>query len=98
MIELHFTAPLWLWKGDSAWHFVTVPQDASDTLRSFAPDAKRGFGSVRVGVSIGETRWQTSVFPDKKSGCYLLPVKKAVRTAEGLSAGSEAEVTLELSI
>ena len=96
MIDFTFTAPLWLWKDDASWHFITVPEDASAAIKAFAPEAKRGFGSVRVKVKIGETTWQTSVFPDKKSGCYFLPVKRAVRTAESLSVGSDAEVTLEL--
>ncbi|MFP5290201.1 MAG: DUF1905 domain-containing protein, partial [Actinomycetes bacterium] len=43
------------------------------------------------------SEWATSVFPDSKMGCYLLPVKKAVRQAEGLAAGSTARVQLELA-
>ncbi|MGB6318827.1 MAG: DUF1905 domain-containing protein [Litorimonas sp.] len=98
MIDLSFTASLWRWKGDSAWHFITVPDETSAAIRSFAPEAKRGFGSARVSVTIGETVWRTSVFPDKQSGGYLLPVKKAVRSAEGLAAGDAATVRLELVI
>ncbi|MGB3456251.1 MAG: DUF1905 domain-containing protein, partial [Litorimonas sp.] len=83
---------------DSAWHFITVPDETSAAIRSFAPESKRGFGSARVSVTIGETVWRTSVFPDKQSGGYLLPVKKAVRSAEGLAAGDAATVRLELVI
>lgn len=96
MIDFTFTAPLWRWKPDASWHFISVPEEASATIKAFAPETKRGFGSVRVRVRIGETDWQTSLFPDKKSGCYLLPVKKAVRSAEGLAVGQDATVTLEL--
>lgn len=96
MIDFTFTTPLWRWKPDASWHFISVPEDPSATIKAFAPEAKRGFGSVRVRVRIGETDWQTSLFPDKKSGCYLLPVKKAVRSAEGLAVGQDATVTLEL--
>ncbi|MGB6231151.1 MAG: DUF1905 domain-containing protein [Litorimonas sp.] len=96
MIDFSFRAPLWLWKGDGAWHFLTVPEEPSAAIRAFAPEAKRGFRSVRVRARIAKTEWRTSVFPDKASGGYLLPVKKAVRAAEGLAAGDEAHVTLEI--
>jgi hypothetical protein len=47
----------------------------------------RGWGSLPVTVTIGTTTWDTSVFPDRKSGTYLLPVKAAVRKAEGMFEG-----------
>ncbi|MEL6687449.1 MAG: DUF1905 domain-containing protein [Pseudomonadota bacterium] len=96
MIDFDFQAELWLWKQSGSWHFITVPEEPSSAIRAFAPEAKRGFGSVRVNVQIGETQWQTSVFPDKASGNYFLPIKKAVRQAEKLSVGSTANVHLEV--
>ena len=91
-----FEAPLWEWEGKAAWHFVTVPADASDEIAARMDGFTRGFGSVRVRVRIGGSEWATSVFPDSKRGCYILPVKKAVRVAESLSAGVAARVHLEL--
>lgn len=96
MIDFTFRAPLWLWKEGATWHFITVPEEPSAAIKSFAPEAKRGFGSVRVKVSLGTSEWQTSVFPSKESGGYVLPIKKAVRTAEGLCVDDEAEITLEI--
>jgi hypothetical protein len=52
---------------------------------------------VRVHVRIGETVWATSVFPEKASGSYLLPVKKSVREKEGFDAGDQVTVRLELT-
>ena len=43
---------------------------------------------------MGATAWETSVFPDSKSGCYVLPVRKAVRRAEDLEAGDPVPVSL----
>ena len=48
---------------------------------------------ARVAVTIGDTSWNTSVFPHKESGGWLLPVKAAVRKAEGLAEGDA--VTLD---
>ena len=41
-----------------------------------------GFGSVRVEATIGGSTWRTSIFPSDDA--YILPIKKAVREAEGL--------------
>ncbi|MCF2514194.1 DUF1905 domain-containing protein [Sphingomonas sp. G124] len=90
------TGPLWLWSGSQAsWHFVTVPEDQAGELRAHSLMSRGGFGSVRVEVTIGEVRWQTSVFP-QKSGGYILPVKAAVRRQAGIAAGDDVTVELEI--
>lgn len=91
---MRFTTELWAYEGKAAWHFVTVPPDLSDEVRDAAGD-RRGFGSVRVRVTVGATSWTTSVFPSK-DGTYVLPVKSAVRRAERLEAGDPVDVRLEL--
>ena len=97
---IHFTAPLWLWAGKGAWHFITLPEDESQVIRMAVTRGgqNRGWGSVRVTASIGESRWQTSIFPDAKRNAYLLPVKADIRKAEGLSAGEAVEVRLSLDL
>lgn len=94
-IVIGFSAELWEWESRASWFFVTVPPDESEDIGEMSPE-ERGFGSVRVEVEIGESRWRTSVFPDSKIGCYVLPVKKAVRVAEGIGPGDEVDVTLRL--
>jgi hypothetical protein len=97
-----FTAPMWRWsaKAESAdpgsWSFVTLPTDVADDLRDALVEPPRGFGSVRVRVEVGDQRWGTSVFPDKESGSYVLPVKQAVRRAMGIEEGDPVTVTLSL--
>ncbi|MEL6983357.1 MAG: DUF1905 domain-containing protein [Actinomycetota bacterium] len=91
-----FQAELWESSTEgTTWVFVTVPEDQSDEIADLAP-TKAGFGSVRVEVTIGATRWRTSLFPDSKAGAYVLPLKKAVRTAEGLDIGASADIELTL--
>ncbi|QZY28668.1 DUF1905 domain-containing protein [Nocardioides coralli] len=91
-----FTAPLWPWEArPDSWVFLTVPPEVSDEIEDrMVARAPRGFGSVRVEVTIGGSTWRTSVFPSKEEAAYVLPVKKAVRRAEDLEAGDEAEVRL----
>jgi Domain of unknown function (DUF1905) len=93
-----FDAELWLWdaRKDDSWTFVSLPGDDSDEIRELAGGHAGGFGSVRVTVTVGATTWQTSIFPDKAKGTYVLPVKKAVRAAERLAAGERARVAVEL--
>ena len=55
-----------------------------------------GFGSVRIEATVGATTWRTSIFPDTKRQTYVLPMKKQVRTAEGLASGSTAQIELRV--
>lgn len=91
-----FRAELWLYPGEAGWHFLTLPADIADDLREEAAAFRKGFGSVRVTAEICGCTWYTSVFPDSKSGTYLLPVKKAVRDAAGISDGDEVAVRLAI--
>ena len=92
--EFSFTATVWEHEGTGSWHFVSLPDDEADDIEQMFGGNARGFGSLRVDVTIGTTSWQTSIFPDAKRRTYVLPVKKSVRSAEGLIAGSAAVVSL----
>ncbi len=94
-VEVRFSAGLWEHSGEGGWHFVTVPPEAGEEIRLHAGEP-RGFGSVRVSVTVGSSHWSTSVFPDAASGSFVLPVKKAVRAAEGVAAGDRIAVVLQL--
>lgn len=87
-----FTAVVRRYDGATAWYFLTLPVDLAEEIRSRVE--RVGFGSVRVQVRIGTSTWATSVFPDKGSGSFVLPVKAAVRRAEDLDDGSPAHVHL----
>ncbi len=93
-----FTAKLWLYGGEVGWHFVSVPKVHSAKIKKAFAGMTRGFGSVPVLVQIGSSEWKTSIFPDSKSGMYLLPVKAVVRKKESLVAGSSVLVQLTVQI
>jgi hypothetical protein len=92
----HFRAEVWLHAGDSGWHFLTLPTDVADEIDLLTEGERRGFGSVRVEVTIGSSTWRTSIFPDTSAESYVLPVKKPVRTAQGIEDGDPVDVVLEL--
>ncbi len=93
-----FDATVWEHVGPSSWYFISLPESHSDDIDAMFGHRAAGFGSIRVAVAIGDTRWMTSIFPDTKRGTYVLPLKKAVRVAEGLADGSVARVELEVVV
>jgi Domain of unknown function (DUF1905) len=99
------TARLWIWQTDKApasWHFVTIDGEVAEAIHAAALmrrlefGRKRGWGAMKVRACIGDTAWDTSIFPDKASGGWLLPVKAAVRKTEGLIAGDSVSLTITL--
>jgi hypothetical protein len=82
------TEKVWLYPGDmAAWHFVTLTKKIGQEIREKYGKQSRGFGSLPVEVTVGTTTWKTSIFPDKRVGSYLLPLKAKVRKAEDIEAG-----------
>lgn len=95
-MRYEFRTAVWLHTGEAAWHFLTLPTDVADEIDLLTEADRRGFGSVRVEVTIGASTWRTSIFPDNASESFVLPVKKPVRRAEGIEDGDEVDVVLEL--
>lgn len=91
----NFSAELWVYEGDAPWYFVTLPVDVAEEIKMIAPQ-RRGFGSLRVKATIGQTSWNTSIFPDSQSKSYVLPIKKDIRAKNNLTAGDKTKVTLML--
>ncbi|NIJ66271.1 hypothetical protein FHR20_003244 [Sphingomonas leidyi] len=80
----------------AGWYFLPVKGPVAAEIRFAALGRASRFGSIRVTASIGGTHWKTSLFPDRESGGYLLPVKADIRRRAGLSAGDEVTVRLEV--
>lgn len=91
-----FDAELWEYTGPAAWVFLTVPAEQSAEISAIPREPRPGFGSIRVSVTLGGSTWQTSIFPDSKSGTFILPVKKAIRAHEQVEPGDVVGVSLEL--
>jgi len=86
---------------NSASAYIVITGAAADAIRLAAMtgqwlEGRRGFGSARVTATIGDTTWQSSVFPEKESGGWFLPVKLAVRKAEGLDEGELVRAIIAL--
>jgi hypothetical protein len=90
-----FTAELYLWEARvDSWVFANLPEEVADEIEDAAPEPRRGFGAVRVEVTVGSSTWHTSVFPSKQDATFVLPVKKAILKAESLAVGESIRISL----
>jgi hypothetical protein len=89
---LEFSGELWFWRGPAPWHFITVGEAECRELEADSAEVSYGWGMIPVTAQIGTTTWTTSLWP--KDGRYIVPVKTAVREAEGLELGDTVMVRL----
>jgi hypothetical protein len=87
---------VWVYPGLAGWHFVSLPKKESEEIKKNFDHLKKGWGSLPVIVAVSKTSWKTSIFPDKKSGMYLLPLKAEVRKKERIIKGVEIKLLLEI--
>lgn len=79
-----FRSKVMVYPGVSGWRFLGIPERQGKEIKKMHGARAKGWGSLPVSVTVGKTQWDTSIFPDKKSGSYLLPLKISVRKAENI--------------
>lgn len=87
---------VWRYPGKGGWHFVSLPPDLSRRIRSTSGGLNQGWGSLPAAVEMGRSRWRTSLFPDAKRGCYLLPIKASARKQESIEEGDVVTLVVEI--
>jgi len=93
-MNIEFDGKIIFWRGPAPWFFVAVPEEQSEDLKAISSFVTYGWGVIPVRVRIGNTEFQTSLFP--KDGRYLVPIKASVRKAEKLEEGDTVTVRLEV--
>lgn len=91
-------AVVWLYPGKAGWHFFTLPVKEAKKIKHLFGGMAGGFGSLPVQVTIGRTTWKTSIFPDSKSGSYVLPLKAEARMKENIKAGDTINFKIEIRV
>jgi hypothetical protein len=91
-VELTVTGEIWHWRGPAPHHFVTVPGPESEAIAELSAGVSYGWGMIPVAGRVGRTAFTTSLWP--KDGGYIVPLKAAVRRAEGLDVGDVVTVRL----
>jgi len=93
-VEFEFPATVIEWRGPAPYYYADIPVEDSEDVK----DAAKGleyWGQVPVVVRIGDTDFTTALFP--KDGRYLLPLRDAVRRAEGIELGMTLDVGMDLN-
>ena len=93
-MEMVFSGRAMEWRGPAPHVFVPLPEEESDTIEAMKSMLTYGWGVIPVTAQVGETEFTTSLFP--KDGVFLLPLKVAVRRAEGIDVGDEVAVRMFL--
>jgi len=95
-MDLRFRGEIIHWRGPAPYHYVAVPEPEADELRAASSLVSYGWGVIPVAVTLGGTRWTTSLFP--KDGGYLVPIKDAVRRAEGVDLGDQVDLRVSVAV
>jgi hypothetical protein len=93
-VDFVFSANVWEWRGPAPYHFVAVPEDIAAEIKEMASAVTYGWGMIPVSGKIGSTSFTTSLWA--KNGTYAVPLKDAVRKAEGISLGDKVSIELSL--
>jgi hypothetical protein len=84
-------------KESSLWRFARVPESISAKIKEMQRGRlRRGWGAVYAKAKIKRSEWVTSIFPDRHSSTYLLPLKKQICYEENLYDGIDINVSIEI--
>lgn len=84
--------------GKIAWYYCLVPREESKLINEMFSDQKRGWSSLPVRLSLGTSTWETSIFYMKKEESFMLPLKKEIRTSEGLVRDDLVEIKIKVIV
>src|SRR5262245_38077972 len=81
-------------KPGGGWHYLVIKGQTAMEIRYAALGRTGGFGSIKVRARIGQTEWQTSLFPERDSGGFIILLKAEVRRRERIAAGKRVKLKL----
>lgn len=87
-----------LYPGMAGWHLTYLPKKEAANITKLYGTKRRGWGSLPVSVTLGKTTWQTSIFFEKRSDTYVLPLKAKVRQNEGVRQGNVIKYELKIEV
>ena len=92
--DLEFTAEVVEWRGPAPFHFVVAPAEESEWLTEIMREVTYGWGMIPVTGRVGGTEFTTSLWLRKAA--WWVPLKDAVRRAEGIELGDVVTVSLTI--
>lgn len=91
--EIEFSGQVVEWRGPAPYVFVPLPPDAADLVDEVKADVVY-WGVVPVRAWIGGTGFTTAMFP--REDTWFLPLKAAVRRAQGVALGDVVDVRMRV--
>lgn len=92
-LDFALEGPVVEWRGPAPFYFLRVsPEDSADI--KVAAQGVEYWGQVPVLARVDGVDFTTALFP--KDGCYLVPLKDAVRKRAGIELGQS--IVVELSV
>ncbi len=82
----------------AGWFFASLPKAEAAEIKKGFGQKRRGWGAIPVKIALGKSTWASSIFPDSKSGTYLLPLKASVRKKEGVIDGAVVQLNLRIDV
>ena len=91
-MEWEFTGEVFEWRGPAPFYFVETSDEADAYLHDNLGELTYGWGCIPAQVRVGDTEEKTALIP--KDDVYLVPLKVALRRAEGFDDGDVVRVHL----
>lgn len=91
-MDFEFSGTIFEWRGPAPHHFIDVPDEECADISELAAEVTYGWGMIPVRLRLGESEWETSLWP--RNGRYVVPLKLAVRRAEGVGTGDTVAIGL----
>lgn len=98
MKTFEFEGKIWKYEGPAAWHFVNLPEQLSKDIKLNFQALSKKWGSIPVKIQTKNLTWESSIFPDTKLGCYLLPIKMAIRKKAKIKEGDRIQIKLQIDL
>ena len=98
LFENYFEAEIHLYEGHTKWHYVTLPVDIAVKIRNHRTDHNRSIEEIRVEVTVETTTWRTTLFHNKASKSYLLPLKANASKKGSMRVGDTLTITLTVLV
>lgn len=97
-INYNFSTTVWTYfNGKSTYYLASLPPKIGKAIRDLREGMpRRGWGSIAVGITIGGTSWNSSIFPESGNKSYLFLINAKVRKAENIGDQSRIKVRISL--
>ncbi len=93
-VSYSFKTNVWKHNSPAAWHFVSVPKNISEEIRTLFQQWEEGWGRLKCQAQIGYTLWKTAIWYDTKHQAYILPLKTEIRKKERIEIDDLASITI----